>query len=514
MKLWRAQGVTSKPENQRSGINRRIVLFGGAALAGAVAGRFVPLSSNDPGPRFPNGDDASAQGSRILNDASELSPTSVRQHIVVNQAPDQALIDTMRKTLQAAKASGQPVVASAARHSMGAQSLAENGSVLTFDQKWLEVDAAAKTYRVAAGVRWSTVISELDKIGYSPAVMQSNNDFGVASTFAVNAHGWPVSFSGCGSTVRSIKMLSADGELLTCSRTQNAELFRHAMGGYGLSGIITELELDMVPNTLLEPTFERLPGDQLGMRFAQALATDPSIQMAYGRMDVSIDRFFDEALFITYRPSVDQTNIPAASGSGFFSHMARDIFRAQLESDQVKHLRWWTEATLNPSIVANATRNSLMNEPVITLDDRDDARTDILHEYFVSPARFSDFVKACKDVIPASYQQLLNITLRYVKTDEDSVLAYATEPRIAAVMLFSQEKTVRGEADMARMTEALIERVIAIGGSYYLPYRPHARLDQLQRAYPRVSEFVAQKKAIDPGLLFQNGLWQNYLSKI
>ncbi len=93
-----------------------------------------------------------------------------------------------------------------------------------------------------------------------------------------------------------------------------------------------------------------------------------------------------------------------------------------------------------------------MNEPVVTLDDRDPFRTDILHEYFVPPARFAEFVKACQAVIPASYQQLLNITLRYVNTDRDSVLAYAPEPRIAAVLLFSQEKTVRGETDMARMT--------------------------------------------------------------
>jgi len=40
-----------------------------------------------------------------------------------------------------------------------------------------------------------------------------------------------------------------------------------------------------------------------------------------------------------------------------------------------------------------------MNEPVITLDDRDSFRTDILHEYFIGPARFPEFVKACQEVI-------------------------------------------------------------------------------------------------------------------
>lgn len=492
---------------------RRGVLAGISAAAGVAAGRFLLQPQSDPGPAFPV-ELPIEDSTTILNDAGELTPTRVAAHLIVKEPPQDAMIGRLRKALAEAARANRPFVASAARHSMGGQSLAENGTALTLDQDWLEADAAAKTYRVAAGTRWSTIISRLDAIGFSPAVMQSNNDFGVASTFSVNAHGWPVPFSACGSTVRSIKLMTADGYLLTCSRTQNAELFNHAMGGYGLFGVITELELDMVPNVLLQPTFEHLAAEDLGRRFAEVLAGDSSINMAYGRMDVSLDRFFQEALLITYRAAPDQTKIPPASGSGFISHMSRGIFRAQLGSDAAKHLRWWTEAAINPSIAAQATRNSLMNEPVITLDDRDPSRTDILHEYFVSPSRFADFVAACQDVIPASYQQLLNITLRYVDTDRDSVLAYATEPRIAAVMLFSQEKTVRGEADMQRMTEALIERVLDIGGSYYLPYRPHARLDQFTRAYPRAGEFAAVKRQLDPGLTFRNHFWDRYLGSL
>jgi FAD/FMN-containing dehydrogenase len=492
---------------------RRGVLVAASAAVGAVGGHYLLAPASDPGPVFPTEKDA-PDGTVILNDAGELSPTPVVRHITVQGPPDKAVVDQLRTAISEAHSAGRPLIASTARHSMGGQSLPESGVALTLDQGWLEPDTTAKTYRVAAGVRWSTVISKLDTIGFSPAVMQSNNDFGVASTFSVNAHGWPVPFSACGSTVRSIRMLTADGTLLNCSRSENTDLFNHAMGGYGLFGVITELELDMVPNSLLAPTFEHLRGEDIGRRFSEALAGDPTIQMAYGRIDISLDRFFEDALLITYGPVSDQSHVPLASGSGLISHVSREIFREQLASDGVKHFRWWTEATFNPSIAANATRNSLMNEPVITLDDRDPARTDILHEYFVSPSRFAEFVQACRDVIPASYQQLLNITLRYVNTDKDSVLVYATEPRIAAVMLFSQEKTVRGEADMARMTEALIERVIAIGGSYYLPYRPHARLDQLQRAYPRVADFVAAKRKADPAIVFRNHFWDRYLAKI
>jgi FAD/FMN-containing dehydrogenase len=497
---------------RRNGMTRRAWLLGASAGLGALAGRqcFVPTSG--AGPSFP-APLTTATGT-ILDDASQLCPTRVAAHVVVKEEPRAGAVERIRAALAEARAAGRPFIASAARHSMGGQSLAADGTVATLDQQWLEADKARKVYRVAAGTRWSTVIARLDAIGSSPAVMQSNNDFGVASTFSVNAHGWPVPFSGCGSTVRAITMVLADGTVVTCSRTENADLFRHAMGGYGLFGVITELELDMVPNALLEPQVEQVSGPELGARFAQRLAADATIQMAYGRLDVSLDRFFERGLLISFRPTADQSAIPPVSGSGTVSIASRYLFRAQVNSDQVKHFRWWAESGLGPRIAGNATRNSLMNEPVVTLDDRDPLRTDILHEYFVPPARFAEFVRACQDVIPSSYQQLLNITLRYVNTDQDSVLAYAIEPRIAAVMLFSQEMTKRGEADMARMTDALIDRVLEIGGTYYLPYRPHASLAQLTRGYPRAAAFAAAKRQADPGLCFRNALWERYFSKL
>jgi FAD/FMN-containing dehydrogenase len=58
----------------------------------------------------------------------------------------------------------------------------------------MQSDAAAKTYLVNAGARWVDVIRTLDPLGFSPTVMQSNNDFGVGGTYCVNAHGWPVPY--------------------------------------------------------------------------------------------------------------------------------------------------------------------------------------------------------------------------------------------------------------------------------------------------------------------------------
>ena len=453
------------------------------------------------------------RGEGVLNDASGLSETPIHKHIVIGGDPDQNLIQQLRAEISDAAASGRPVNVGAARHSMGAHSIPRNGHAITFETEFLEADTATKSYRVHAGTRWSSVISRLDAIGLSPKVMQSNNDFGVAATYCVNAHGWPVSHGPMGATVQSFRMVMADGELVTCSRGENADLFALTMGGYGLTGLIVDLEIEAATNRRLNPTFKEFPGVEFGTEFAAALA-DPEVNMAYGRLNVDRDRFFEDALMITYRAADDQSDLPPASGSGLVSKASRYIFRAQLGNERFKRLRWRVETDIGPRIGGGPTRNSLINEPVVTLDDKDPGRTDILHEYFVAPDRFAEFVVACQDVIPASYQELLNITLRYVATDAESVLAFAPVPRIAAVMLFSQEMTERGEADMARMTRALIDRVSDIGGTYYLPYRLHATQDQFERAYPRVGEFVRLKRQIDPQLRFRNNLWDTYMGAL
>ncbi|MFC6761944.1 hypothetical protein ACFQFQ_24535 [Sulfitobacter porphyrae] len=150
----------------------------------------------------------------------------------------------------------------------------------------------------------------------------------------------------------------------------------------------------------------------------------------------------------------------------------------------------------------------------MTLDDRNPDRTDILHEYFIGFDRFGEFLTACRDVIPASYQEFLNVTLRYVAQDDQSMLSYAKVPRIAAVMSFSQEMTIRGEADMARMTRDLIDRIAAIDGAYYLPYRPHATIAQLSQTYENAVRFSRAKRDLDPDLVLRNNLWDSYLGQL
>ena len=485
------------------------------ALGGAAAGWFAAKRYGSHLPVYDGTTRLDTTASaKIINDASGLSATPIHKHLMLSENADDALIRVLRTEMTQAAKNNRPVNIGAARHSMGGQAIPRNGTAITFDNGAIELDRTNLTYRVHAGARWSQVIAALDAEGFSPAVMQSNNDFGVGATFSVNAHGWPVPYGPMGATVRSLRMLLPSGDVVDCSPTENSNLFKLAMGGYGLIGVIIDLVVDMVPNSRLSPTYDTMAAMDFPTAFQTAI-DDPAVTMAYGRLNVERDSFFEQALLTTYRQTKDQNDLPAASGSGWMSHVAGQLYRAQLGNEALKTFRWWNETSLLPAIGGGeATRNSLINEPVVTLDDRNPDRTDILHEYFISFDAFDSFLEACREVIPASYQEFLNVTLRYIAQDDQSTLSYATRPRIAAVMSFSQEMTLRAEADMRRMTETLIDRIAASGGAYYLPYRPHARLDQMATVYSGAADFAAAKRTIDPQLILRNNLWDSYLERL
>ncbi|WJR79269.1 FAD-binding oxidoreductase [Bradyrhizobium sp. NP1] len=473
--------------------------FLGAAAATIVLSRLSPARS--------------AQRT-VLNDVSRLNPTPVAKHVTISKSATDELVARIRAELKEAQAGRRTVAASVARHSMGGQSLPRDGTAITLESGPLELDTATNTYRTTAGNRWSDVIRSLDPRGFSPSVMQSNSDFGVGSTFCVNAHGWPVPHGPFGSTVKAIRMVLADGTLMQCSRSENPELFSLAMGGYGLFGIIVELDVEMTPNLLLEPRFERMAPERFAEAFTHAIDTDRTLAMAYGRLSVSRKSFFDDALMVTYRPAAAQPSLlPPVASSGKLTGLQNDIYRAQTGWEVAKNLRWFMESRIGPTITGSrATRNSLMAEPVINLAQKDMRRTDILHEYFVAPERFNEFLAACREIIPKSRAEFLNVTLRYVAEDRTPTLAIAPVRRIAAVMSFSQEISPEGEVDMIETTEKLIDRVTAIGGAFYLPYRLHARRDQVEKAYPAAAAFVAAKRHYDPNLMFRNAMWDTYFA--
>jgi FAD/FMN-containing dehydrogenase len=168
------------------------------------------------------------------------------------------------------------------------------------------------------------------------------------------------------------------------------------------------------------------------------------------------------------------------------------------------------EREAGPWLADQTSRNSILNEPSAVFANRTEDTTDILHEYFVPQARLWDFVAHAQEIIERAPGNLLNVTVRDVRSDSRSVLAYAHADAFGLVMSFLQERNATGEERMQRMTRELVDVAIATGGSFYLPYRLHATNEQLRRAYPDWNAAMQAKDRYDPKHIFQNGLYETY----
>ncbi len=119
-------------------------------------------------------------------------------------------------------------------------------------------------------------------------------------------------------------------------------------------------------------------------------------------------------------------------------------------------------------------------------------------------AGVADFVPAVRRIVPARDGDLMNVTIRFVDTDTDTLLRYADGPLFALVMLFNQPTTAAVEARMRAMTQDLIDTDLNTGGRYCLPYRLHATVAQFHKACPQAARFFELKRTYDPDELFQN----------
>ncbi len=174
-------------------------------------------------------------------------------------------------------------------------------------------------------------------------------------------------------------------------------------------------------------------------------------------------------------------------------------------------MRWRIEKTLGEQITKkHFSRNQLLNEGAEIYQEQNADRTDILHEYFVPYPQLEAFLTQARTIIPKHQGDLLNVTVRDLKKDQDSFLRYADQDMCALVMLFNQERTEKADTRMEAMTQELIDAAIACGGRYYLPYRLHATVEQFATAYPQAKAFFERKRFYDPEGIFQNQFYMKY----
>jgi FAD/FMN-containing dehydrogenase len=390
----------------------------------------------------------------------------------------------------------------------------------------LRVDKEHKTLNVQTGATWKQVQVFLDAQGLSVKAMQSINIFTVGGTLSVNAHGIAHNPGPIAATVRSLRIMLSNGEIKTASPAENRELFRCALGGYGLMGVILDVDLDVVENEVYAWKTRYLNYKDFPAYYLTRVEGNPNIGLAYGRLSMSPSTYLSETAIHTYEKIPEQVPVQPLRASTNFDWLARFVINFSKTGGLGRRLRWAMEKYGVPRLRTCVTRNQAMSREEGCLVSRNQEMydsmdylenrlrdTDILQEYFIPQQRMPEFVEGLHRIVHHNQANLINVTIRIVHKDTVTALPYAREDMFAYVLYFNQKFNERESRILQKTTTDLIDLALSLDGTYYLPYQLFYSREQLQRAYPSVALFFAAKKTFDPIGLFTNKFYEKYSTK-
>ena len=459
-----------------------------------------------------------SQRGGTINDASCLSRTAVKGIVAATSDADVAA------ALAYARATGLPVSAAGARHSMGGHAFRAGGVVI--DMRGLNairLDPVARTIEVGAGATWHDIQNRIHPM-FAVKAMQSTDIFTVGGSIAVNAHGMDHQAGALMGSIRSMRVMLADGSIVTASRDQNADLFRHVVGGYGLFGIMLSAVLDVVPNDIYQSERSLIGTGEFPKAFA-AIAADPAIGLSYTHLSTAPGSLLDEALVYRYRRVADEKGLTRAPLTEVASTKLRRLtVNLAKRSDAFASFKWWSEKNLEHRIEACTvtraqamqdgeaclvSRNDPMHDSVAYLRNALPKETDILHEYFVPRDQLLPFIDGMRTIFRATELKLLNASIRAVNA-EDNALSYAPAPAFSVVLYVNQPTDAAGDARMKALTSDLIDLTVKHRGRFFLPYQLHYSPAQLAASYPEIGAFFAAKRKWDPDDLLRNSWYDRY----
>ncbi|HEX7910097.1 MAG TPA: FAD-binding protein [Paraburkholderia sp.] len=372
----------------------------------------------------------------------------------------------------------------------------------------LRFEPHTSVIRVQAGIRWCDIQRFIDPHGLSVKIMQTYANFTVGGALSVNAHGRYMGLGPVVLSVRSIRLVLASGEVVDASPAENTTLFNAAIGGYGGVGIITEAELDLVPNTRVKRSDHTMRTADYKRWFDTNVRSHQDV--IFHNFDLYPPRYTRGRAIswtVTDDPATSARLQPLSRGflaAKYFLWAITETplgkFRREFLYDPLLHfgkkVHW---------------RNYEAGYDVAELEPVGRRRrTYVLQEYFVPVEAVTRFAEALSTILSRHRVNAVNISIRHALADNRTVMAWARGETFAFVLYYKQRTRANAIERVAVWTRELIDAVLAVGGTYYLPYQLHATPEQFHRAYPRAREMFALKRQFDPQYRLRGALWDRY----
>ena len=418
----------------------------------------------------------------------------------------------------------EPICAAGGRHAMGGQQFVAGGVLVDMNgmRRVLSFDREAGIVEVESGIQWPALIDWLlrEQAGqekqWGIRQKQTGADrLSLGGALAANVHGRGLRFKPFVGDVESFTLVEAAGRLRVCSRTENAELFRLVIGGYGLFGIVASVKLRLGRRTPVERVVEVIDIEALPGRFEQRIAEGFTYGDCQFSTDDASDAFLRRGVFSCYRPT--RKPVPPHGKQKFLTDADWGELLYLAHADKARAFERYSRYYLSTSgqVYWSDTHQlaAYQDDYHKVLDRRLGAAvpgTEMITEIYVPRAALPGFMKDVGSDFRRHGVNVIYGTIRLIERDDETFLPWARD-RFACVIFnlhvpHSKEGLRRSANDFRR----LIDQAIRRDGSYYLTYHRWATRAQVERCYPRFVEFLRLKRRYDPKERFQSEWYRHY----
>jgi FAD/FMN-containing dehydrogenase len=458
-------------------------------------------------------------GATLVNDVhSKLNPTRI------SRVESPTTLDALRTAILSAHAERRGICVAGGRHAMGGQQFVADGVLIDTRglDRVLNFDTESGIVDVEAGIQWPALIDYLLQAQqgggrqWGIAQKQTGADrLTLGGCLSANVHGRGLAMRPFVGDVESFTIVAADGELHSCSRSENPELFRLAIGGYGLFGAIYSVRLRLQQRQKLRRVVEIVSVEDVIPLFQQRIEAG----FLYGDFQYDInergDGFLRRGVLSCYQPADPATPVPATQKELSEADWIGLIMLAHTDEARAFDLYARHYLSTDGQIYWSDT-HQLSYYPEnyhLGVDAQlatDVAATEVITEIYVPRHALARFMGEVAEDFRRDGTQVIYGTVRLIERDDESFLAWAREPYACVIFNLHVVHTPGDQERAAAAFRKLIDRGLALGGSYYLTYHRHATRSQVEACYPQMPDFLRLKRAYDPDEAFQSDWYRHY----
>lgn len=455
----------------------------------------------------------------LLNDVhSGLNPTTVREVIPVRSSED------IQRAIERAMQEQRGVSVAGGRHAMGGQQFGTDTLHLDMRpfNRLLNFDSGSGLVEVEAGVQWPELIEATLKIQqgalqqWGIVQKQTGADrLSIGGGLSANIHGRGLRLKPFVGDIESFTLVSAHGQVMRCSRTQNSDLFKLAIGGYGLFGVVSSVTLRLGPRQKLRRVVELVQIDDVMQRFEQRIADGFLYGDCQFALDPKSEDFLRRGIFSCYKPVDPTTPIPARQREIAEEQWLRLLYLAHADKTKAFDVYSSEYLTTNGQIYWSDTHQTSYYPEGYhrALDSKLRAGapgSEMISELYVPRQELAAFFADMREDFRAHNVDVIYGTIRLIERDDESFLAWAREPWACTVLNLHVSHTPDGIERAAAAFRRLIDLARKRRGSYFLTYHKWATRAQVESCYPQFSEFLRLKQRYDPQERFQSDWYRHY----